>query len=183
MAHKISKHVLCGLIFCVALCPGGLVAGNVYKHVDENGGVYYSQIPPREGEVSRITTPAPPADDGAQLPQGESIRGKNGECLTVKCMADEMETDRLKREGEYARRRAENERAVKKKTQDGPSKTAASGISADALQQLCLNGSIGPSTRDCNDVNKLRKWYEAEIMRNEELKFKRETRDPGDKYR
>ncbi len=183
MMHEISKRVLFGLIFCAVLYPGGLIAGKVYKRVDKDGKVFYSQVPPREGASSQITTQAPPSDDGSQLPQGESIRGTNGECLTIKCMADEMETDRLKREGEYAKRRAENEKAAKKKLQDGPPKSAASGIDVDSLQKLCLNGSIGPSTRDCNDVNKLRKWYEAEIMRNEELKFKLETRDPGYKYR
>lgn len=179
--HEISRHVLFGLISCIALYPSGLIAGKVYKRVDKDGRVFYSQIPPREGASSQVTTQAPPSDDGTQLPQGESIRGTNGECLTIKCVADEMEADRLKREGEYARRRAENENAAKKKPQNGSSNPTASPGEKNYLRQLCLNGSIGPSTRDCDDIDKLRGWYNAQ--RQEDERIRRELERRPERYR
>lgn len=164
-----------------ASIPYLAVAAGVYKWVDKDGKVYYSQTAPREKASSKVKTQAAPSGAESQLPQGESIRGDDGECLTIKCMADEMETDRLKREGEYAKRHAENENAAKKKPQDGSPNSTVSAGEKDQLRKLCLNGSIGPSTRDCDDIDKLRRWYDAESRRNEGIK--RELERHPERYR
>ncbi len=92
-----------------------------------------------------------------------------------------METNRLKREGEYAKRRAENEKAARKSPPDESPNSAASAVEKNQLRNLCLSGAIGPSTRDCDDIDKLRKWHEG--ARFESERIKREIERHPERYK
>lgn len=151
------------------------VAEKVYRWVDQDGKVHYSQTAPGAGATSEkaITTTAPPRADSATEPEPE--RNERGECLTVKCMADQMEADRLKRERGYAEQRAKNERALQKKPGTGwPPKPPTTLSARDKeLQHNCRRGLFyGSNSKiDCDDMDALRReWqvhHEREMTRRQ----------------
>lgn len=150
------------VVLATLLFPGLLVAAGLYKWIDKDGKVHYSSTPPSEAPrtETRLSVPNAPAD--VPLPQAE--RDDSGNCQTVKCMADQMEADRLARERGYAQRRAENERATRK-----PVATTQPQVSTPIdqhLQENCRNGLFyGPSSRvDCNDIATLRQQWERHQM-------------------
>lgn len=143
------------------------VAEKVYRWVDQDGKVHYSQTAPGAGATSEkaITTTTPPSAANAPDPEAEPEpeRDERGQCLTIKCMADQMEADRLQRERGYAEQRAKNERALQKKSETAASKTPAGPLTEHdkQLQHNCKRGLFyGTNTRiDCDDVNALRKEW------------------------
>lgn len=162
------------MVLCLAvLFPGILAAAGVHKWVDKDGKVHYSQAAPKEkpSTESQVRVSRPPSGSDVSEPQPE--RGENDECLTIKCMADQMEADRLERERGYAQRRAENERAARKKPADG-TKMGVGSKSHDTpldehLRENCRKGLYYGSTSkvDCNDVAKLRQQWEGYQMQIE----------------
>ena len=93
--------------------------------------------------------------------EAQAERDDKGNCLTMKCLADQMEADRLAREREYARRISENERAARQKTPDGKHATAGNPLD-EHLRENCRNGLYyGTSSKvDCDDIATLRKQWE-----------------------
>ena len=150
-----------GIILCAAVLgitvPSIGVASGVYKWVDKNGKVHYSQHAPAKDGVTKLKTP-PQRPDGADsepgYSQGESVRGPDGKCLTIKCRADEMEAARLKRYREYDRQRAENQRHIQKKSNS--TQPLISDAYMNGVRTQCLHGRCGSSTRNCDDMAVLR---------------------------
>jgi len=164
------------------IVPWSGMAAGLYKWVDKDGKVHYSETPRSDGESSSLKVQEAPSDTEPPLNQGESVRGPDGNCLTVKCMADEMESDRLQREDAYARQRAENERAARKRTPSAPKEAPIAESEKDWLRNQCLNGSLGPSTRDCDDYEKLREYAERRAHAKEARRLQKNTPKYG-KYR
>ncbi len=130
----------------------------MYRWVDKDGKVHYSETAPLDTPAAEnkidVKTPSATADD-ATAPKAK--RDRAGNCVTIKCTADQMEADRLAREREYARRIAENERAGDKKP--ATDRQAAKDRALDEhLRESCLNGVYygGDFRVDCNDIDTLR---------------------------
>lgn len=152
-------------------------AEKIYRWVDQNGKVHYSQTKPdtaTTSERSLVTDPAPTPQAAPAL-EPEPERNQRGECLTVKCMADEMEADRLKRERGYAEQRAKNERALQKKSETSAPKTPSVPLSEHdkQLQHNCKRGLYyGSNSKiNCDDMDAVRKeWknhYEREMAQRD----------------
>ncbi len=170
------RYMLCWSVVFAVVASNGALADKVYRWVDQDGKVHYSQTKPDAAvtnERSFATTPAPTPD---ATPESQPERNQRGECLTIKCMADEMEADRLKRERGYAAQRAKNEQALKKKaeTKAAP-KTAAVPLNEHdkELQHNCKRGLYyGTNTKiNCDDMDAVRaEWkrhYDAEMARRD----------------
>lgn len=153
-----NMHVTRIVALCLAITiPSVSLAASVYKWVDKNGKVYYSESPPPKGETSKVKIPPPSANDEPVISQGMSVRDPDGKCLTIKCIADEMETSRLARERSYVKQRAENERVMQPKTESAPQWPPQDPLYSDGyMRTQCLHGQCGSDTRDCEDINKLR---------------------------
>lgn len=170
------RHLSVVLIgFVVAVMSNSTLAEKVYRWVDKDGKVHYSQTAPAagaSGEKEIRTTPPPTPDTAADEPEE---RNERGDCLTVKCMADQMEADRLKRERGYAEQRAKNERALKK-AEVKPSTVPPGPLSEHdkQLQYNCRRGVYYTmnSRVNCDDIAQLRaewrKYHEAEARRSED---------------
>jgi len=152
-------------------------AEKIYRWVDQNGKVHYSQMKPdtaATGERSFVTDPAP-TPEAAPASESEPERNKRGECLTIQCMADDMEAERLKRERGYAEQRARNERALQKKTATSASKTPSTPVSEHdkELQYNCKRGLYyGTNSKiNCDDMDAVRaewkKHYDREMAQRD----------------
>lgn len=170
--HVSTRSVLIGFIIAFASAPAA-VADKVYRWVDQDGKVHYSQTAPATAPTSeqelKISAPATP-DAAADVPEE---RNERGECLTIKCMADQMEADRLQRERGYAAQRAKNERALKKADAKPSSVPAGPPSEHDKqLQHNCRRGVYYTmnSRVNCDDIAQLRaewrKYHEAEVERS-----------------
>lgn len=139
---------LCGATSVVA-------ADSLYRWVDRNGEVHYSQTAPLETPATETRIKIQKSSAPAK-PQAE--RDDNGNCLTIGCLADQMEADRLAREREYARQIAEHQRAARRETTE----PAATNPLDDHLRENCRNGLFyGPSSKvDCDDIAGLRKQWD-----------------------
>ena len=169
------RHFSAVLIgFVVAVMSNSALAEKVYRWVDKDGKVHYSQTAPTSeasGEKEIRTTPPPTPDTAADEPEE---RNERGECLTVKCMADQMEADRLKRERGYAEQRAKNERALPKKAEVKPSTVPSGPLSEHdkQLQHNCRRGLYYTTNSriNCDDMDQVRaewrKYHEAEAERS-----------------
>lgn len=81
--------------------------------------------------------------------------------MTIKCVADQMEADRLERERGYARRREENERAAKAKPAGSGTTTISTTPKDEQLREQCRSGVYyGTNSRvNRDDPEALRKEY------------------------
>lgn len=151
-------------------------AEKIYRWVDQNGKVHYSQTKPdtaATSERSFVADPAPTPEAAPAEPEPE--RNQRGECLTIQCMADDMEAERLKRERGYAEQRAKNERVLQKKTETKTLKTPSTPISEHdkQLQHNCKRGLYyGTNSKiDCDDMGAVRaewkKHYDREMSRRD----------------
>lgn len=171
MTHDRTKLALV-LVWAMTL-PLQAAAAGVYKWVDEKGKVHYSERAPSGGDNAKVRTAPPSANSEPEVPQGESVRGADGKCLTIKCMADEMEQSRLQREAEYARQRAINEsqaRPQKKTTAAGPGALPPQGTlyTDEYMRTQCLHGQCpGLSSHQCEDVQKLRQCAMSQQAKRE----------------
>lgn len=139
--------------------PLRAVASGVYKWVDDQGKVHYSEQAPATGDNVTLRTAPPSTNKEPELSQGESVRGADGNCLTIKCVADEMEQSRLQREAEYAKQRAINDSQARPQKPVGAAELPSQGslYSDEYMRTQCLHGQCaGVSWRDCDDVQKLR---------------------------
>ena len=158
MANERKQSVLiillCALVWSL---PAG--AAGVYKWVDAQGNVHYSERAPSSGDNVPIRTAPAGTDNEPELSQGESVRGADGNCLTIKCVADDMEQSRLQREAEYAKQRAINDKEAQPKKHAGAAELPPQGplYGDEYMRTQCLHGQCsGLSRRDCDDVQKLR---------------------------
>lgn len=167
----IRLMVLCALFASVGVCN----AAGVYKWVDDTGKVQYSETPPAQRESEQMNY-VPSSGASESLPQGESLRGADGQCLTVKCMADEMEAARLQRERDYARQRAENERAAHQTARPVKSKEKSQSALDDHLRENCRRGLFygADSHVSCDDIVALRKQWSAYHRQQERSRDRRE---------
>lgn len=158
MANERKQSGMMMLLWVLVL-PLPAAASGVYKWVDEQGKVHYSQQAPSSGDNVPIRTPPPSTNNEPDLSQGESVRGADGNCLTIKCVADEMEQSRLQREAEYAKQRAVNDSQARPPKQAGAAELPPQGplYGDEYMRTQCLHGQCsGLSRRDCDDVQKLR---------------------------
>lgn len=141
-------------------------AGSLYRWVDKDGKVHYSEKPPAEAPKAEskvhITNPAPSrAEESVVFEDG---RDEKGNCVTMKCLADQMESDRLARERGYAQKRADNERAAAahKKPQGGAQPSPPTALD-DHLRENCKNGVYysGNYRTNCDDIAELRRQYNS----------------------
>lgn len=183
MKHATIVVVTAATMFtCMAIAA---VAANVHRWVDKDGKVHYSQIPPVTAPADeaklKIQTPSALSAGEAAGPQAE--RDAQGVCLTMKCVADDMEADRLERERGYAERIAENERAGRKKT-ESKQPTIPNPLD-EHLQANCRNGLFyGSSSKvNCDDIATLRQQWQShqqDIRSGQDyLQRHPELREPG----
>jgi hypothetical protein len=146
------------------MVAGNAAAGSLYRWVDKEGKVHYSESPPVETPTTEtkihVRTPAGTPDD-SEIPKSDY--DANGNCATIKCMADQMEAERLERERGYARQRQENEQAATSEKQKSASRVidSAAGLRDEKLRTQCLNGVYyGANSKvNCNDAAALRNEY------------------------
>ena len=79
------------LIFCMAISSS--YADAIYKHVDENGNVSYSEIPPANSENVESLEPAPDVSE-------EELSAAHERQQRLKAYLDESEAKRALREAE-----------------------------------------------------------------------------------
>jgi hypothetical protein len=93
--------LVCGLLGC-SVAQQAYAANNIYKWVDANGEMQYTQFPPPEGvEVIDVQTQAPPTDNSAreraklqkQVEASEEQRKKQQEAETR--AAQQADIDRI----------------------------------------------------------------------------------------
>ncbi|HUK05757.1 MAG TPA: DUF4124 domain-containing protein [Burkholderiales bacterium] len=87
-----------GLLLAVLLCAAGASQAQIYRWVDQNGRVQYSNGKPPEGVQATVVDPdakaGPPAADSA-------------ECHTVRCQGEALEARQRQRDAEEAELAAE----------------------------------------------------------------------------
>lgn len=170
----------------VVFVPIVVAAAGVYRWVDDNGKVHYTQTPPSTGDTTKIKAPPAGSDDAPPVSPSDSVRGADGNCLTIKCMADEMESARLQREGDYARQRAENERHLQKKqVQTEPQRQAGppgSLYSDEHMRTQCLHGQCGSDTRDCDNVQRLRECAATQAAQRQHYQERKHSGGGIDAY-
>lgn len=183
-----KRRILAVVALATAFSCVAAVAANLYKWVDKDGKVHYSQTrsataPASEAKIE-LRTPSGPNNTNNSTPQAE--RDASGNCLTVKCLADQMESERLAREHEYARQIAENERAGKKNKNIKESKSPAAATGLDEhLRENCRRGLYyGASSRvNCDDIAALRDAWRSHQMGIERgrgvLERRPELMEPG----
>ena len=165
--------LLCALVWSLPAAASG-----VYKWVDAQGKVHYSERAPSSGDNVPIRTAPPSSNSEPELSQGESVRGADGNCLTIKCVADEMEQSRLQREAEYAKQRAINDSHARPPKRAAATELPPQGplYSDEYMRTQCLHGQCaGVSRRDCDDVQKLRQC--ARFQQSDREEYQR--RHPG----
>jgi hypothetical protein len=85
-------------VFLVFLCAAANASAQIYRWVDANGRVHYSNTTPPKGANATVVDPnameAPPSADST-------------ECYTVRCQGERMEERERKRQAEDARIAAE----------------------------------------------------------------------------
>lgn len=158
MPDERKKSAVVALL-CAMVVPLQVGASGVYKWVDEQGKVHYSEHAPSSGGKAKMRVAPPSTNNEPEVSQGESVRGADGNCATIKCMADEMEQSRLQREAEYARQRALNESQARPQKRVNAGELPPQGplYSDEYMRTQCLHGQCaGVSGRDCDDVQKLR---------------------------
>lgn len=158
MRNERKKSTLIVLLVAMVL-PLQVAASGVYKWVDDQGKVHYSEQAPATGDNVTLRTAPPSTNKEPELSQGESVRDADGNCLTIKCVADEMEQSRLQREAEYAKQRAINDSQARPQKRVGAAELPPTGslYSDEYMRTQCLHGQCaGVSWRDCDDVQKLR---------------------------
>lgn len=156
---------------CVFLTTGANAsAAELYRWVDKDGKVHYSQTRPAEAPTTQTKIKVPDTkagSDGDGMPPGD--RDEHGNCVSIKCMADQMEADRLERERGYARQKAENERAAK--VPPSVSKPSSPPNPRDELlREQCRSGIHygGNSHPNCDDTATLEKEYSKWQKSNKE---------------
>lgn len=145
---------------CIAISA---TATDLYRWVDKDGKVHYSQTPPVKAPATeaKVKIRAPHANAGdPAAPQAE--RDAQGNCISIKCLGDQMEADRLAREREYARQIAENERATQKKTSEDKQSTPLTSLD-EHLRENCRRGLFyGTSSKvNCDDIATLREQWRS----------------------
>lgn len=158
MRNERKKSTLILLLVAMVL-PLQVAASGVYKWVDDQGKVHYSEQAPATGDNATLRTAPPSTNKEPELSQGESVRDADGNCLTIKCVADEMEQSRLQREAGYAKQRAINDSQARPQKPVGTAELPPTGslYSDEYMRTQCLHGQCaGVSWRDCDDVQKLR---------------------------
>jgi len=123
-----NRHIVATLtvfVLAAATSPPGM-AQKLYKWVDKDGKTHYSQTPPADAAASQSKLNVPKQDSPApQVELTEDGRDPDGNCKTMKCMADQMEADRLEREQGYATQRWRNERLQEKASEERAAKERA----------------------------------------------------------
>ena len=154
-----SIAVFCiAVLIIVALAVDAAHAGGVYKWTDKDGKTRYSETPPPDAAYSKMEPASHSGSGESELPQGESIRGPDGKCLTLKCVADEMEADRHQRARDRAERDAELRRqATTKPTAAAPKSHMPPLRGDDQVRNDCRMGLQGPNATDCDDATRLRR--------------------------
>ena len=93
------------LIFFVLLAAGAPVSAQIYRWIDQNGNVHYSNLKPPKNVTATVVDPE--AKEGP--PAAEST-----ECYTVRCQGERMEERQRKRDESDARISAERAAAAAK---------------------------------------------------------------------
>lgn len=130
--------------------PFAAHAAKLYKWVDSNGKIHYSEIAPAPGATNVEVVPVPPAPPSS---------GEKGTCVSHECYAKQLERDRIEREKGYAKMHAEQERHERQVRARKVAEAAAEKRSADdeELHRLCIHGHMGfADLRDCENPKKLR---------------------------
>lgn len=97
------------LALIILLLPLQPAAAAVYKWVDDQGNVHYTQIPPPERKAQALSLPPPPPEDGAG--SGEMLK-EEMEAFNERQQAREKRAqERRQAEDEAARRQALCEQA------------------------------------------------------------------------
>ncbi len=91
------------LVTLFLLCAGNALAAGLYKWVDENGKVVYSDTPPPASakESKALAAPPPPADPGA----AKSLEDRRQKLQKSR----ENEAEQAKKDAEEAARKAESQ--------------------------------------------------------------------------
>ncbi len=162
------------------ILPMVAAAGGVYKWVDKDGKVHYSQTRPKETDASALkVSPPPPADAAAPSSGGAS------KCLSYECYAEMLKQDRLERERRYAQARAERDREFERERRQrgttAPSASSGGSISDEYLRSLCRGGGQNATKTDCNDTAKLRRQF-RELQEQQKKQYPRTGIIGNDKY-
>jgi hypothetical protein len=93
----------CRILLLALLLASGAAQAQIYRWVDQNGNVQYSNSKPPKGVEARIVDPdakaGPPAPDSA-------------ECYTIRCQGERMEERQRRRDADDARASAERAAAA-----------------------------------------------------------------------
>ena len=144
-----QKYTVYATIICLSVLTSSIaIAAGPYKWVDKDGKIHYTDVPPTQGDASRVKVPAANPSPESPSEDQTSDRDAKGNCRTMKCLADEMEATRLQREKDYDRQRAENERYAKQKSNPPH---YVNGRDLETMIQQCRSGACGTDTRNCED--------------------------------
>ena len=91
------------LVLVVGLCLGGGASAQIYRWVDQNGRVQYSNTTPPKGVAATVFD----ADAREAAPSPES-----SECYTIRCQGERLDARQRQRDADEARAAAEREGAA-----------------------------------------------------------------------
>jgi hypothetical protein len=137
------RHTAVIAALLLAWAPPTVMADKIYRHVDKDGKVYYSEIRPTEPANELKIAPAP-ADLGGTDP---------GACLSYECYAEQLKKDRLEREKGYAEMRRREEREAMQR------QSGTGGAGDEYYRSLCRNSQ---ANMDCTDTKKIREQMDAQ---------------------
>lgn len=133
------------LLFLLAWNLPTAIADKVYRHVDKDGKVHYSQFRPGEDTADEVKLAPAPADDPGNIDPNA--------CLSYECYAEQLKKERLQREKGYAEIRQREEREAMQR------QTGSGGAGDDYYRSLCRNSG---ANMDCNDTKKIREQMDAQ---------------------
>ena len=90
------RSILFGIIVITGCLAGGTAIAGMYKWVDKEGNVHYSQVPPSDKDAEKIAPPPPVPTQPAKPPVQEA--------------AEAMENEQKAAEDEAEKRKADEER-------------------------------------------------------------------------
>lgn len=124
-----SLTTLFGIVLLAAL--PGITSAAIYKWVDENGQVQYTETPPPGGiEASEIKPPPEPADQEGTIEREESL----GKALDERREAREEGARKVAEDAEYNKQKAERCEAAKRRLEQAE-RPLTNFVEADGTQR------------------------------------------------